>query len=149
MAFLYRVCIVLNTNTQGGKHTMNNSQAQEVLERNEEFLRITVSRFMRKCRQSNRNGVLSREDLMQEVTICFLSEVEKYGEEIARTHRLSLLHSMCQAVMTAYPLSVPKRVSGFKKITEKRFSFIQWECLEYKTNANDFVTQTIDHISIQ
>lgn len=128
---------------------MNNTQAQEILERNEEFLRITVSRFMRRCSQSLSNGVLSREDLMQEVTVCFLSEVEQYGEETARTHKLSLFHSMYQAVMTAYPLSVPKRSSGFKKITEKHFSFIQWECLEYKTNANDFATRTIDRISIQ
>ena len=86
---------------------------------------------------------------MQEVTICFLAEVEKYGEETARTHRLSLFHSMYQAVMTAYPLSVPKRSSGFKKITEKHFSFIQWECLEYKISANDFAARTIDRISIQ
>ena len=128
---------------------MNNTQAQEILERNEEFLRITVSRFMSKCRQSNRTGVISREDLMQEVTVCFLSEVEQYGEETARTHRLSLFHSMYQAVMTAYPLSIPKRSSGFKKITEKHFSFIQWECLEYKISANDFAARTIDRISIK
>lgn len=128
---------------------MNNTQAQEVLERNEEFLKITVSKFMRKCARNNKTGVISQEDLLQEVTICFLAEVEKYGEETARTHRLSLFHSMYQAVMTAYPLFVPKRSSGFKKITEKQFSFIQWECLKHQTSVNDFATRTIDRISIQ
>ena len=128
---------------------MNNTQAQEVLERNEEFLKITVSKFMSKCRQSNRTGVISREDLMQEVTVCFLSEVEQYGEETARTHRLSLFHSMYQAVMTAYPLSVPKRSSGFKKITEKRLIFHEWESMAYKVRTDDFTAKTIDRISIQ
>ena len=128
---------------------MNNTQAQEILERNEEFLRITVSRFMRRCSQSLSNGVLSRENLMQEVTICFLAEVEKYGEETARTHRLSLFHSMYQAVMTAYPLSVPKRSSGFKKITEKHLIIHEWESIAYKVRTDDFTAKTINRISIQ
>ena len=62
---------------------MDNTQAQEILERNETFLKITVSKFMRRCSQKNRTGVISREDLLQEVTLCFLSEVEKHGEETA------------------------------------------------------------------
>jgi len=128
---------------------MDSTQAQEILERNETFLKITVSRFMRKCSASNRNGVLSREDLLQEVTLCFLSEVEQYGEETAKTHRLSLLQSMYQAVMTAYPLSVPKRSSGFKKITSKHLQIEEWGSMADRIRVDDFTVKTLDRISIR
>ena len=80
--------------------------AQEIIERNTEYLRITVSLFMRKCRQEHRNGMLNREDLFQEAAICFLGEVERYGEETAKTHGRTLHHTLWEAVREAYPLKI-------------------------------------------
>lgn len=122
--------------------------AQEVLERNENFLKITVSNFMRKCSQRNRNGVLSREDLMQEVTLCFLSEVERYGEETARTHSRTLFNAMYMAVIRAYPLSVPKRSSGFKQITASHLWIDRWENMGERIAVDDTSNMVIDRISV-
>ncbi len=122
--------------------------AQEVLERNETFLKITVSNFMRKCSEKNRSGVLSREDLMQEVTLCFLSEVERYGEETARTHGRTLFNSMYMAVINAYPLSVPKRTTGFKQITASHLWIDRWENMGERIAVEDTSSMVIDRISV-
>lgn len=126
---------------------MNAQQQHEVIERNETFLKITVSKFMRKCSQKNRNGVVDREDLFQEVTLCFLSEVERYGEETARTHGRTLFNSMYKAVMTAYPLSVPKRTNGFKQITAKGIWLDRWEDMGERIRMEDPSSRIIDRIS--
>lgn len=125
---------------------MDNNTAQETIERNETFLKITVSKFMRRCGQENRSGIVSREDLLQELILCFLSEVERYGEETARTHRLSLFHSMYQAIMTAYPLSVPKRSGGFKKITENPMQIESWEDMQSIIKQADPTDDIINQI---
>lgn len=128
---------------------MNAQQQQETIERNETFLKITVSKFMRKCSQKNRTGVISREDLMQEVTLCFLSEVERYGEEAAKTHGRTLFNSMYRAVMGAYPLSVPKRTNGFKKITARGIWIDRWEDMSERIRTGDPSSRIIDRIAIQ
>lgn len=43
--------------------------AEKIIERNEKYLEIVVSCFMRKCRTAYRGGMVSREDLRQEVTL--------------------------------------------------------------------------------
>ena len=43
---------------------------------------------------------------MQEATLCFLAEVERYGEETARTHGRTIWHSLWDAVRRAYPLHI-------------------------------------------
>ena len=128
---------------------MNAQQQQETIERNAAFLKITVSKFMRKCSQKNRTGVISREDLIQEVTLCFLSEVERYGEEIAKTHGRTLFNSMYKAVMGAYPLSVPKRTNGFKKITEKHLKLDRWEDMGERIRIEDPSSRIIDRMAFQ
>ena len=126
---------------------MDSTQAQEVLERNEEYLKIMVSKFMRRCSQNNRNGIVSREDLMQEITLCFLDEVEKHGEETARRQKYTFLQSMYRAVMTAYPVSVPPCSSRFKKITEN-IVVERWEDIREKIVVDDFTPKTIDRLSM-
>lgn len=128
---------------------MNNTTAHEILERNEAFLKTTVSAFMRRCSQRNRNGVISREDLMQEVALSFLAETEKHGEEQARRQRITYIHVMYSAVIRAYPLSVPKRTSGFKNITAKQLTFSQWESMAHRISVKDFTAKTIERLSIQ
>lgn len=128
---------------------MTPQQQQEIIERNETFLKITVSKFMRRCSQKNRTGVVSREDLMQEVTLCFLAEAARYGEETARTHGRTLFQSMYKAVMTAYPLSVPKRTNGFKQITEKHLKLDRWEDMGERIRIEDPSSRIIDRIAIQ
>ena len=128
---------------------MNAQQQQEMLERNKSFLKMTVTRFMARCSQKNRNGIVSREDLMQEVTLCFLNEAEKYGEAIARTHGRTLLHAMYTAVMGAYPLSVPKRTASFKQIKSKGIWFDRWEDMAERIRVEDTSRKAIDRISIQ
>ena len=118
-------------------HTMDSIQAQEIIERNEAFIKGTVSKFMRRCKQGNQNGVINREDITQELTLCFLAEVEKHGEEVARMQEFTFLHAMYSTVIQAYPLSVPKRTSGFKKITGNRFTFHQWESMANKISGKD------------
>lgn len=127
---------------------MNAQQQKETIERNETFLKITVSKFMSRCSQKNRTGVLSREDLMQEVTLCFLAEAERYGEETARTHGRTLFQSMYRAVMGAYPLSVPKRTSGFKKLTKTPLWLDCWEDMGERIRTGDPSTRIIDRISL-
>ncbi len=63
--------------------------AEKIIERNEEYLEIVVSCFMRKCRTAYRGGMVSREDLWQEITLCFLAKAEQYGEENTRTDWLN------------------------------------------------------------
>lgn len=127
---------------------MDSTTAWEILQRNHKFLCYTVNSFMRRCPSRYQGGVISREDLMQEVTLCFLSEVEKYGEETARRNRLSLLQSMYQAVMTAYPLSVPKRSSGFRKITERHLWVDRWEDMAERIKIKDYSENMVERITI-
>lgn len=128
---------------------MTAQQQQETIERNEAFLKITVSKFMSRCSQKNRTGVLNREDLMQEVTLCFLAEAERYGEETARTHGRTLFQSMYRAVMGAYPLSVPKRTSSFKQLTKAPLWLDRWEDMAGRIRTGDPSSRIIDRISIQ
>ena len=127
---------------------MNMQEKQETIERNAVFLKITVSKFMSRCSQTNRTGVISREDLLQEVTLCFLAEVERYGEETARKHSRTLFNAMYKAVMGAYPLSVPKRTSGFKKLTKTPLWLDCWEDMGERIRTGDPSTRIIDRISL-
>ncbi len=127
---------------------MDSLQAQEIIERNEAFIKGTVSKFMRRCRQGNSNGVINRDDITQELILCFLAEVEKHGEEVARMQKYTFLHAMYSTVIQAYPLSVPNRTSGFKRITEKRFTFCQWESIANRISGKDVTAKTIERLSI-
>lgn len=127
---------------------MESAIAQEVLKRNEEFLKITVSKFMSRCKQDNTNGVISREDIMQELTLCFLSEVEKHGEKVARMQKYTFLHAMYSTVIQAYPLTVPKRTSGFKKIIAN-ITLDSWEDVQDRITVDDFTAETIESLSIR
>ena len=110
---------------------MDSEQAREIMERNEGFLKGAVYQFIRKCSERNRTGVVSREDLMQEVSFCFLAEVERYGEEAARAHRLTLLHAMVQAVVAAYPLSVSMMIRTKRIASIFHESLVVVECSEH------------------
>ena len=128
---------------------MDSEQAREIMERNEAFLKATVYQFMRKCSERNRTGVVSREDLMQEVSFCFLAEVERYGEEAARAHKLTLFHAMYQAVMGAYPLSVPRRSGTFKTITDKHLWVEPWEAMADKIKTSDTTNRILDRLELR
>lgn len=76
----------------------------EIITRNEIMLKQIVSVYMRKVSASNRGGMIDREDMMQEITLCFLQEVRKHGEEIAVKNKLTLYHALYQAAIAALPV---------------------------------------------
>ena len=53
---------------------MENTQEAEMLERNRQMLNQVVSSFMHKVSERKRGGMIDREDMLQEVTLCFLLE---------------------------------------------------------------------------
>ena len=79
----------------------------EIITRNKPMLGRIVNSFMRKVSSSHRGGMIDREDLMQEVTICFLLEVRQYGEEEAARHKRTLYHALYVAVIGALPVKTP------------------------------------------
>lgn len=90
---------------------MNTNEA-EIIERNTPMLKMIVSVFMRKVSDSNRGGMISREDLLQEITLCFLLEVRRYGEDEAVKHKRTLYHALYVAVIEALPVKTAYAAYG-------------------------------------
>jgi len=88
-------------------------EEQEMIIRNREMLNQIVTVFMRKIPTRSRNGVLDRQDLMQEVALCFLMEARKHGEETAARNKKTLFHALYDAVRRAYPVAIPSH--AFRK----------------------------------
>lgn len=101
---------------------MNSTTAQETIQNNLPFIRYTVNQFMMRCNQSRKGGIVSREDLIQEVALSFLAEVEKHGEEEARRQKCTYLHIMYDTVRKAYPVSIS--YSGYGKTKRQRVQII-------------------------
>ena len=111
------------------RHDNEHEHGQELLARNKAYLLYLVHDFMQRGR-GYQSGVIDAEDLLQEVTLCFLSEVERYGEEEARKHRRTLFNSMYMAAIKAYPLTMPKRTAGFKQLRDSMgLTFQPWETI--------------------
>lgn len=126
---------------------MEKTNEQEIMVRNRKYLSWIVSDFMRRCRAENRSGVLSREDLMQEAAICFLLEVRRYGEEIARSHRRTLFHALYEAVRQAYPVSI-----SYHSFSGARLQPLQvepWEAMEAHITAPDTAGRIIDRLNVK
>ena len=121
--------------------------AEKIIERNEEYLEIVVSCFMRKCRTAYRGGMVSREDLRQEVTLCFLAEAEQYGEETARAHRLTLFRAMYDEVRRAYPVHIPHR--AFRQGTRQPLQVEPWEAMGNRIRQTDPTEKAVDRIDLQ
>ena len=101
---------------------MDSTTAQETIQNNLPFIRYTVNQFMMRCNQSRKGGIVSREDLIQEVALSFLAEVEKHGEEEARRQKYTYLHVMYDTVRKAYPVSIS--YSGYGKTKCQRVQTI-------------------------
>lgn len=127
-----------------GQHENEHDHGQELLTRNKAYLLYLVRDFMGKGRGYT-SGVIDADDLLQEVTLCFLSEVKRYGEEEARRHKRTLFHSMYMAAIRAYPLSMPKRTSSYKQLRERMgLTFQPWEQLsEYSIMEEYSLTDTV------
>lgn len=126
------------------QHENEHEHGQELLIRNKGYLLYLVHDFMRRGR-GYQSGVIDAEDLLQEVTLCFLSEVERYGEEEARKHRRTLFNSMYMAAIKAYPLTMPKRTSGYKQLRDSMgLTFQPWEQLsEYSIREEESLTDEV------
>lgn len=126
------------------QHENEHEYGQELLTRNKGYLLYLVRDFMGKGRGYT-SGVIDADDLLQEVTLCFLSEVKRYGEEEARRHKRTLFHSMYMAAIRAYPLSMPKRTSGYKQLRERMgLTFQPWEQLsEYSIREEYSLTDEV------
>ncbi len=111
------------------RHENENEHGQELLTRNKAFLLYLVHDFMRRGAGYS-CSVIDADDLLQEVTLCFLSEVKRYGEEEARRHKRTLFNSMYTAAIRAYPLSMPQNTSRFKKLRDRMGATFQpWETI--------------------
>lgn len=120
------------------RHENENEHGQELLTRNKAFLLYLVHDFMRRGRGYS-YGVIDADDLLQEVTLCFLSEVKRYGEEEARRHKRTLFNSMYTAAIRAYPLSMPQNTSRFKKLRDRMGATFQpWEQLSEYTIREEY-----------
>ena len=126
------------------QHENEHEHGQELLTRNKGYLLYLVHDFMRRGRGYT-SGVIDADDLLQEVTLCFLLEVKRYGEEEARRHKRTLFHSMYMAAIRAYPLSMPKRTSGYKQLRERMgLTFQPWEQLsEYSIREEYSLTDAV------
>lgn len=126
------------------QHENEHEHGQELLTRNKGYLLYLVHDFMRRGRGYT-SGVIDAEDLLQEVTLCFLSEVKRYGEEEARRHKRTYFHSMYMAAIKAYPLSVPKRSQGFKELKKNlALHFEPWEeVAEYRLREEYYIPEKI------
>ena len=118
---------------------MKNGNEQEIIDRNRKYLAYLVSDFMRRCTSDHRGGMIGREDLTQEITLCFLLEVRQYGEDEARKHRRTLFHAMYEAARRAYPVTVSYHAFG--RLTMK---IEPWEDMAERIITPDRVTDHID-----
>lgn len=126
------------------RHDNEHEHGQELLTRNKAYLLYLVHDFMQRGR-GYQSGVIDADDLLQEVTLCFLSEVKRYGEEEARRHKRTLFNSMYTAAIRAYPLSMPQNTSRFKKLRDRMGATFQpWEQLsEYSIREEESLTDEV------
>lgn len=103
---------------------MNTNEA-EIIERNTPMLKMIVSVFMRKVSASNRGGMISREDLLQEITLCFLLEVRRYGEDEAVKHKRTLYHALYRAAIAALP--VKTAYHAYARERRQALVVVEWD----------------------
>lgn len=123
------------------QHENEHEHGQELLTRNKAYLLYLVRDFMGRGRGYS-CGVIDADDLLQEVTLCFLSEVKRYGETEARKHKRTLFHSMYMAAIRAYPLTMPQNTSRYKKIRDSMgLTFQPWEQLSEYSMTDEVMTE--------
>lgn len=126
------------------QHENEHEHGQELLTRNKAYLLYLVRDFMGRGRGYT-SGVIDAEDLLQEVTLCFLSEVKRYGEEEARRHKRTLFQSMYKAAIRAYPLTMPQNTGRYKRLRDGMgLTFQPWEQLsEYSIREEERLTDEV------
>ena len=97
----------------------------EIITRNEGLLRGVVVSFMRKVCPGSRGGMIDHDDMMQEVRLCFIQEVERYGEAVAVTHRRTLFHACYDAVRLALPVKVA--YAAYRKDRRQAYVIEEWD----------------------
>lgn len=106
-------------------YTYEETIEAEIITRNEPMLKQIVAVFMRKVRASSRGGMIDREDMLQEVKLCFMLEVRRYGEDIAITHKRTLYHALYQAAIAAQPVKISYH--AYARIRRQEIIVEEWD----------------------